>query len=253
MNKVPFVFIRFVYSPNNDARDQASELETKVLVDGKQDDAKVVKVVGLADEQNSDEPNVLGGNGVIGVGRFNDKYIKKKNIEAAIQRRLWDPEIKSVFQDNTLRARSISDACEFDRKTITLEVESSDTIDNVKAKIQDKEGKQLEDGSTLADYNIQKGIPPDQQRLIYAGKQLEDGRTLADYNIQKESTLHLVLRLRGGGIKPLRQCYNSYLLALAQKSNQHKQVCRKCYARLPKRALNYRKKKCGHNNQVDIL
>ncbi|GJX62434.1 hypothetical protein Tco_0295334 [Tanacetum coccineum] len=78
------------------------ELETKVLVDGKQDD---VKVVGVAGHQNSDEPNVLKGNGVIGVGRLNDKYIKKKKMEAVIQRRLWDPRIKSVFQDNTLRAR----------------------------------------------------------------------------------------------------------------------------------------------------
>ncbi|GKB75172.1 hypothetical protein Tco_0936584 [Tanacetum coccineum] len=146
---------------NTGVQVQDLELETKVLVDGKQDDVKVVKVVGVTGHQNSNEPNVLKGNGVIGVRvnknnkgddkevqysvyalhvliqllmRLNDKYIKKKKMEAIIQRILWDLKIKSVFQDNTLRARIMGERRKGEEpKASNIEVVKDGTVPSISA------------------------------------------------------------------------------------------------------------------------
>ncbi|KAM7267314.1 hypothetical protein ACFE04_009480 [Oxalis oulophora] len=119
--------------------------------------------------------------------------------------------------------------------TVTVNVESNDTVLTVKSKVMIKI-KQDDEMMMM-------------MRLMYGGKQLEDERLMSDYDeIKRDTTLVLLTRLRGAGYGVIRLPPD--LLALAQKYNQHKKICRKCYARLPIRATNCRKKKCGHSNEL---
>jgi len=112
-------------------------------------------------------------------------------------------------------------------RTITLDLESADTAADVCQRAAQKEGMNCADSF----------------RLVAEGKQLEAGSRLQ--HLGKASTVHMLPRVVGGVIEPS-------LVVLAKKYNQEKKICRICYARLPPRAVNCRKKKCGHTNQLRV-
>lgn len=111
-------------------------------------------------------------------------------------------------------------------RTLPLQVESGETVETVKQMLQEREN-----------------VDVDHQRLVFAGKELDDSQTLESYNLKGDETLEMLFKIAGGVIEPT-------LAALAKKYNCDKMVCRKCYARLPLRAHNCRKKKCGHSNHL---
>ena len=111
-------------------------------------------------------------------------------------------------------------------RTLALEVQPSETVEDVKKMLQEKEN-----------------IDYENQRLVFAGKELEDTETIGSYNIAGEATVEMLFKMAGGVIEPT-------LAALAKKYNCEKMICRKCYSRLPPRAHNCRKKRCGHSNHL---
>ncbi|KAL8100510.1 ubiquitin-ribosomal protein eL40y fusion protein-like [Apium graveolens] len=117
--------------------------------------------------------------------------------------------------------------------TVSLDVESSDSIKQLKALVAEKN-------------HVASDV--EEIRLVFAGKELENDLKIDDYCIQNESTLDLLMKLKGGRGSIPRIDPN--LLVLAQRYNQNKMICRKCYARLDIRARNCRKKWCGHSNQL---
>merc|ERR1712032_930850 len=112
-------------------------------------------------------------------------------------------------------------------RTITLDLEDSDTVADVCHRAAQKQGLRCSESF----------------RLISEGKQLDESAGLR--HLSKASTLHMLPRNRGGVIEPS-------LVVLAKKYSQEKKICRICYARLPNRATNCRKKKCGHTNQLRV-